>query len=318
MTGSKVKLVEVDEHHAGQRIDNFLLSYFAKVPKSRLYRALRKGEVRVNKGRVKPLYRLRSGDVVRLPPIDSLSGDQQTPLAPAALMARLEKHILLENEHLLVLNKPAGIAAHAGSGDRWGVIEILRASRQNQPFLELAHRIDKETSGCLMLAKSRRALLDMHTAWPTEQTRKQYILLVKGVWKVKNLAVSHALVRQSVQAGAAKMAASDQGRAAHTRFSTRETFAGHTLMQAHIETGRTHQIRVHAHLEGYPVAGDKRYGDFEYNRSMRKLGLQRLFLHAESIQLNLPNLHQTIDLHAPLPEALQAVCRRLRASTEAQ
>ena len=315
MTGRKVKLVEVDEHHAGQRIDNFLLAYFAKVPKSRLYRALRRGEVRVNKRRVKPLYRVQSGDIVRLPPLDSIPNNQQP--APAALIISLEKHILLENEHLLVLNKPAGIAAHAGTGDQWGVIEILRAGRQNQPFLQLAHRIDKETSGCLMLAKSRRALLDAQTAWAGGRTRKQYVLLVKGVWKAKNLAVSHALARQPGQA-AAKMAGSRQGRAARTRFSSREAFTGHTLMQAHIETGRTHQIRVHAQLEGHPVAGDRRYGDFAYNRMMAELGLHRLFLHAESIHLKLPVLNQTIDLHAPLPATLQAVCRRLRASNKAQ
>ena len=315
MTGGKVKLVEVDERHAGQRIDNFLLSQFNKVPKSRIYRALRNGEVRVNKGRVKPVYRVKLGDMVRLPPINSQTNNDDALPVPDELIADLENQILLENEHLLVINKPSGIAAHSGTGERWGVIEIFRASRQNQPFIELAHRIDKETSGCLILAKTRRALLDIQNALHAKDARKEYVLLVKGHWKVKNLLVSHALEKQSSKKSGAKMIASEEGKGTLTTFTTRETFGEHTLMEAQIETGRTHQIRVHAQLEGHPVAGDKRYGDFEYNRVMRDQGLQRLFLHAQSMKLHLADLSQTVEFSAPLPSELKQVCRRLRKAT---
>ncbi len=312
MSVSKVKLVEVDESHAGQRIDNFLLGHFSKVPKSRIYRALRNGEVRVNKGRVKPIYRVQLGDMVRLPPINIISSDDKTIPVPDDLITLLEDHIISEDEHLLVINKPSGIACHSGTGERWGVIEIFRASRQNQPFIELAHRIDKDTSGCLILAKTRRALLDVQNALSSPETHKEYVLLVKGVWKVKNYKVDHALEKQSDQNGGAKMIGSESGKDAHTVFTCREVIGDSTLMSAIIHTGRTHQIRVHAQIEGHPVAGDKRYGNFEFNREIQQFGSKRMFLHAEHMKLHLASLSQTVEFRAPYPDEFKKLCKRLR------
>ena len=313
MTVSKAKFVEVDEGHAGQRIDNFLLAHFTKVPKSRIYRALRSGEVRVNKGRVKPIYRVKLGDMVRLPPISSGHNNNKAQTSvPLDFIERLEKQILFEDEHLLVINKPAGIAVHSGTGEHWGVIEVFRASREHQPFLELAHRIDKETSGCLVLAKTRRALLDVQNGLQAKDSEKEYVFLAKGKWKVKKHRVNHALEKQTNNSVGSKMIAAELGKQALTVFTTKESLGEHSLMIASILTGRTHQIRVHAQIEDHPVAGDKRYGDFEYNRSLQKLGLKRMFLHAAYLKLNLASLSQTLEFRAPLPEELKNLCKRLR------
>jgi 23S rRNA pseudouridine955/2504/2580 synthase len=312
VTVSKAKLVEVDEGHAGQRIDNFLLAYFTKVPKSRIYRAVRSGEVRVNKGRVKPVYRVKLGDMVRLPPISSEQSDNKPRTVPTDLIERLEKQIIYEDEYLLVINKPAGIAVHSGTGDYWGVIEVFRAGREHQPFLELAHRIDKETSGCLVLAKTRRSLLDVQEGLHAINSEKEYVFLTKGDWKVKNHTVGHALEKQANNSTGSKMIGAGSGKEAITIFTTKERFKKHSLISASILTGRTHQIRVHAQLEGHPVAGDKRYGDFEYNRTLQKIGLQRMFLHAGYLKLHLSSLSQTLEFRAPLPEELKNLCKRLR------
>ena len=312
MTVSKAKLVEVDEGRAGQRIDNFLLANFTNVPKSRIYRAIRSGEVRVNKGRVKPVYRVKLGDMVRLPPISSDQSSDKPRRVPSDLIERLENQIVYESEHLLVINKPAGIAVHSGTGDYWGVIEVFRASRENQPFLELAHRIDKETSGCLVLAKTRRALLDVQEGLHAKESEKEYVFLTKGDWEVKKHTVTHALEKQANNAIGSKMIGAESGKEAITIFSTKERYKKHTLISAAIKTGRTHQIRVHAQLEGHPVAGDKRYGDFEYNRALQKLGLQRMFLHAVYLKLRLVDLSQTLEFRAPLPDELKNLCKQLR------
>ena len=312
MTVSKAKLVEVDEGRAGQRIDNFLLANFTNVPKSRIYRAIRSGEVRVNKGRVKPVYRVKLGDMVRLPPISSDQSSDKPRRVPSDLIERLENQIVYESEHLLVINKPAGIAVHSGTGDYWGVIEVFRASRENQPFLELAHRIDKETSGCLVLAKTRRALLDVQEGLHAKESEKEYVFLTKGDWRVKKHTVTHALEKQANNAIGSKMIGAESGKEAITIFSTKERYKKHTLISAAIKTGRTHQIRVHAQLEGHPVAGDKRYGDFEYNRALQKLGLQRMFLHAVYLKLRLVDLSQTLEFRAPLPDELKNLCKQLR------
>ena len=312
MTVSKAKLVEVDEGHEGQRIDNFLLAHFTNVPRSRIYRALRSGEVRVNKGRVKPVYRVKLGDMVRLPPISGEPTNDKPRRVPSELYGRLEKQIIYEDEHLLVIDKPPGIAVHSGSGDYWGIIEIFREGREHQPFLELAHRIDKDTSGCLVLAKTRRALLDVQKGLHAKESEKEYVFLTQGDWKVKKYTVEHALEKQANNSIGAKMAGSENGKEAITIFTTKERYKKHTLMSASILTGRTHQIRVHAQLEQHPIAGDKRYGNFEYNRAMQKLGLQRMFLHAAYLKLNLPSLSQTLEFRSTLPEELKNLCKRLR------
>ncbi len=312
MTVSKVKLIEIDSHHAGQRIDNFLLSKFSNVPKSRIYRALRRGEVRVNKGRVKPVYRIQAGDLVRLPPLADATRDSPSVGPSAQLIEQLEQHIIHEDEHLLVINKPAGIAVHSGTGDHLGVIEVFRASREHQPFMELAHRIDKQTSGCLVIAKSRRALIDVQQALHADHAQKDYVFLVKGQWRVSRHCVSHALEKQYHASRGAKMVANNQGKCAQTIVTTREIINNHSLMTGSLLTGRTHQIRVHVKQEGHPIAGDDRYGDYEYNRFMQTLGLKRMFLHAEYLKLPLAGLSQNVEFYAPLPAELDAVCNNIR------
>ena len=311
MTGTKVKQVEIDENRAGQRIDNYLINYFSKIPKSRIYRALRGGEVRVNKRRVKPVYRLQAGDIVRIPPLKVYSDDQPVTITQEKI-AQLESQILYEDEHLLALNKPSGIAAHAGSGDAYGVIEIFRASPVHQPFIELAHRIDKETSGCLLLAKSRKVLLDIQQSLQSEQSEKRYTCFVKGHWQVKNYCVEHALQKNQQASNPVKMEIDQDGRSASTTFSTLEIIADGSLMSAQIHSGRTHQIRVHAQKEQHPIAGDKRYGDFAYNRELHKLGLQRMFLHAGYLKIQLEQLSQTYEFRAPLAKELKQLCKRLK------
>ena len=312
MSVKQTKLVEVDEHHAGQRIDNYLLAHFTKVPKSRIYRALRSGEVRVNKKRVKPPYRVKIGDIVRIPPIQDSQSKAHTLTMTDQQIQQLENLILFEDEHLLVINKLSGMAAHSGSGDRWGVIEGFRYSREHQPYLELAHRIDKETSGCLVLAKSRRALLDVQSSLHAKNSVKEYQLLVKGQWRVNAFVCEHLLEKRAASHPGPKMTSNRQGKPSRTIFSTQEILGENSLMRARIETGRTHQIRVHAQLEGHPVAGDKRYGDFEYNRSLHKLGLKRMFLHASYLKLECQDFSQTYEFVAPLPSELKQICKQLR------
>jgi 23S rRNA pseudouridine955/2504/2580 synthase len=308
----QTKHLEVDVNKEGQRIDNFLIAHFKNVPKSRIYRAIRSGEVRVNKKRAKQTYRLQMGDIVRIPPIQNYSDDSQTKQeVPKELIEQLENNIIHEDEYILVLNKPTGIAAHSGTGDRWGVIEIMRASRVHQPFLELVHRIDKETSGCLCLAKTRRSLLDAQNALQHENSVKEYTCLVKGQWRVKNKHIHHPIDKQATQQGA-KMIINEEGKEAHSTFSTLEIFPDHTLIKASIDTGRTHQIRVHAQQEGYPLVGDKRYGDFEHNRDLAKKGFKRLFLHATYLKLKLMDISQNYEFTAPMPSELKSLCRQLR------
>lgn len=311
MAGTKVKQEEIDENRAGQRVDNYLLSYFSKIPKSRIYRALRSGEVRVNKHRVKPVYRLQVGDIVRIPPL-KVHVDGAAPSIPDEKKEQLESQILYEDEHILALNKPSGIAAHGGTGDAYGVIEIFRASRVHQPFLELAHRIDKETSGCLLLAKSRKVLLDIQNSLQTENSIKRYTCFVKGNWKVKNHVVDHALNKNMSESATSKMEVDEDGLSAKTTFSTIDIIGSGSLMNAQIHSGRTHQIRVHAQAEMHPIAGDKRYGDFAYNRALQKLGLRRMFLHASYLKLNLVEMSQVYEFRAPLAEELKQLCKRLK------
>lgn len=309
MSESKVKWVEIDEQRAGQRIDNYLLAYFGDVPKSRIYRALRNGEVRVNKGRVKPVYRVQMGDQVRIPPLYA-QAKRANDQAPDKQCEQLENQILYEDDHLIALNKPAGLAAHSGTGERFGVIEVMRSSRKKQPFLELAHRLDKETSGCLLLAKSRPALLDIQKAIQSDHSSKQYLLFTKGRWQVRDLSVQHALKKSSSESIGQKMRVDKSGQAAHTIFSTLAVTPHGSLMSAVLLTGRTHQIRVHAQQEQHPVAGDRRYGDFEYNRSLQKEGLQRMFLHAEKLSIVLETLERDYNFAASLPDDLQAFTER--------
>ena len=303
MSSPKVAWATIDAKNAGQRVDNFLLGYFRKIPKSRIYRAIRSGEVRVNKGRIKPIYRLKEGDLVRIPPITAEIAPQHE-VSPER-QQRLEEQIIFEDDHLMVINKPSGLSSHSGSGDPIGVIETMRASRENQPFLELAHRIDKETSGVLILAKSRAALLEVQQAMQSAATHKQYTLMVKGHWKAREQVVQHAL-EQGDDFGMGKMRVDEGGQSAETVFTSIQLFQERlTLLSAQIGTGRTHQIRVHAQEEGYPIVGDKRYGDFAHNRVVGEQGLHRMFLHASNLRLKMPISGQNYEFSAPLAVELQ-------------
>lgn len=306
---SSVRHVEIDATRSGQRLDNFLLATLKGVPKSRIYRLVRKGEVRVNKGRSKPDYRLQAGDIVRLPPVRMAPAAEQVPPERFAWLA---DRILYEDEHLLVVDKPAGLAVHAGSGVAFGLIEGLRALRPDAPMLELAHRLDRDTSGCLLVAKSRPALLALHQALKTGGISKRYLALVRGLWRGRQRTVSAALERHE-RGGERMVEAGVEGKMATSVFHPRTRYpdVGATLVEIELLTGRTHQARVHAAHVGHPVAGDDKYGDREFNRELRPSGLKRLFLHAWRLNLKHPINNSKIEFEAPLAPELAAILERL-------
>ncbi len=301
--------VTIDARRAGQRLDNFLTTQLKGLPKGRLYRMIRQGEVRVNRGRVKPDYRLQAGDVVRVPPA-ALPGESAiTP--SASYLEVLRTAILHEDEDLLVLNKPSGMAVHAGSGTPFGIIEAL-ARLYPEHELGLAHRLDRETSGCLILAKHPLCLRHLHEVFRTGRAEKRYLTLVRGQWPERYREVSAALDTQTRLEGERTVTVSSQGKPALTYFEVRAHYDQASLLQATLATGRTHQIRVHAAHVGHPVAGDERYGDAHFNEFMRGLGLRRLFLHAE--HLVIPDLTgRMLEFRAPMPPELAAVMARLEA-----
>lgn len=312
-TQSSVRHVEIDATRSGQRLDNFLLTTLKGVPKSRIYRLVRKGEVRVNRGRARPDYRLQTGDLVRLPPVRMAPAAEH---APPERFAWLADRIIYEDEHLLAVDKPAGLAVHAGSGVTFGLIEGLRALRPEAPMLELAHRLDRDTSGCLLIAKSRPALLGLHQALKTGGIAKRYLALVRGLWRGRQRTVTAALERQE-RGGARRVQADEAGKAAASVFHprTRYTEAGATLVEVELLTGRTHQARVHAAHAGHPIAGDDKYGDREFNRELRAAGLKRLFLHAWRLNFKHPLTNCEMTLEAPLAPELSILLERLEHAT---
>ncbi len=296
-----VQKILIDEDQAGQRIDNFLRRQLPGLPKGRLYRILRRGEVRVNGGRVRAQYKLLSGDEVRIPPARINTG----PDTPAAgKVADLERHVLFEDKRLLVINKPSGLAVHGGSGVSHGVIELLRASRPELRDLSLVHRLDRETSGCLVLAKRRSALRELQKNFREGTVGKNYLALVIGDWQLGEHMIDAPLLTEHRKKGERYVVISGAGKPAQTRMRLSRTFGKYSLLQCQPLTGRTHQIRVHALHTGHPVAGDERYGDEEANATARQLGLKRLFLHAQSISF--PD-DSGNDLHftAPLADDLE-------------
>src|SRR5215510_4502271 len=267
---------EVEPEAAGQRIDNYLTKRLKGVPKSHIYRILRSGEVRVNSRRVGPQHRLEEGDRLRLPPLRTAARERLAPM-PAAPWRPAVIH---EDDALLAIDKPAGIAVHGGSGVSYGVVERLRAARPQAPFLELAHRLDRETSGVLMLAKRRSALLALHRQLREGSVQKFYLALVKGRWRDEKRNVRLPLDKYVLGSGERRVAVSAEGAPAHTIFRLRQALSEWSLLEAELKTGRTHQIRVHlAHL-GYPLAGDDKYGDFTLNKALVRQGLKRMFLHS--------------------------------------
>ena len=305
-----VSMMTIDEECAGQRIDNFLTKALKGVPKSHLYRILRSGEVRVNSGRVDATYRLKAGDLVRIPPIRTASPSAAQPARPTG-GARLEQTVIFEDAALLVIDKPAGYAVHGGSGISRGVIEQLRLERPQAKFLELVHRLDRETSGILMLAKKRSALVQLHEAIRDNQTDKRYLMLVHGHWREQKRRVSLPLQKYVLASGERRVAVHPDGQSSETIFRLRQHYDGFSLLEAQLVTGRTHQLRVQlAHL-GFPIAGDDKYGDFSVNKAMQKQGLKRMFLHSAETVIRHPATGEKLTLNAPLPAELARFLQQL-------
>lgn len=298
---SGVQMLEVSPELAGQRIDNFLRNQLKGVPKTLIYRILRKGEVRVNKGRIKPEYKLQAGDLVRVPPLRLAERDEPAPLAQG-LLERLEAAIVYEDKALIVLNKPAGIAVHGGSGLSYGVIEALRQLRPDAKELELVHRLDRDTSGLLMIAKKRSMLRHLHQALRGDGVDKRYMALVRGRWETGQKQVNAPLLKNTLRSGERMVEVTDDGKEALTLFRVLRRFGDFaTLVEARPITGRTHQIRVHARHAGHAIAGDSKYGDEEFSREIRELGGKRLFLHAYELKVPLPDGGE-LKLEAPVDE----------------
>ncbi len=309
---AQVKLVEVDEESAGQRLDNFLMRMLKGVPKTHLYRVIRSGEVRVNKARAAADTRIAAGDVIRLPPIRTA---QPQDAAQAKAVPAREFPILLEDEYLLALDKPAGVAVHGGSGLSFGVIEQLRRARPQAKLLELVHRLDRETSGVLLVAKKRSALLALQDQFRGRETGKTYMALVVGDWPVRKKVIDlplHKYLQPGVPGSPGvgerrvKVVAADDpdGMRSITLVKVARRLTGFTLLEVTIKTGRTHQIRVHLASQGHPIAGDDKYGDFDLNKTLTKLGLKRMFLHAWRLVFNHPSTKERIELVSPLPTDL--------------
>ena len=296
-----VRHLEIGEKARGQRLDNFLLGLYRHVPKSRLYRTIRNGEVRVNSRRAKPHRRLDAGDRVRLPPLETRT--RRAPRIGDDAVAAAERLVIREERDLIVIDKPANTAAHAGSGHSYGMIDVLRRMRPDDD-VQLAHRLDKSTSGCLAFAKSREALLALHRAFRSGQVEKEYRALVVGRWNAP-ATVSLPLARDARGART-----DDDGKPAVSRFRVLRRYKRHTLMAVRLVTGRTHQIRVHAAHCGHPIAGDRRYGDFAANRALAKYGLKRMFLHA--CRLSFRWHGRTLECEAPLPQDLRHLLERLK------
>ena len=303
---SPVILRTITEQEAGQRIDNFLMRHFKSVPRSRVYRLLRKGEVRVNKKRVDAEYRMAAGDEVRLPPvrIDD-SGEPGRP--SSSLQELIEKSVIFQDKHLLVINKPPGVAVHGGSGMSFGVIEALRASRPRET-LELVHRLDRDTSGCLCVARDRATLVALHALIRDSGMHKTYLGLVSGSWQLGTKRIDAPLATDGRSHGERHVRVAAAGKNSVSVFKPVQFFAGAaTLMEVDIPTGRTHQIRVHAAFAGHPLLGDDKYGDRDRNADFKRLGLKRIFLHAQSVAFDWPGSGVPFHASAPLPDDLAAV-----------
>lgn len=317
MNNTSVKLVTIAADEAGQRIDNFLRNQLKGVPKSMIYRIVRKGEVRVNKKRIKPEYKLQPGDEVRIPPVRIAERDEAPVSAKLDKVAALNDCIIFEDDYLLVLNKPSGTAVHGGSGLSFGVIEGLRALRPEARFLELVHRLDRETSGVLLVAKKRSALRALHEQLRMKGMQKDYLALVRGQWQSHCKVVQAPLLKNILQSGERIVRVNAEGKPSETRFKVEERFEHATLVKASPVTGRTHQIRVHALHAGHPIAFDDRYGDRDFDAELKGTGLDRLFLHAAALRFEHPNTGETMRVEAPMDKKLRYcldVLRKTKAS----
>lgn len=298
LSKGSVNWLTVDRDEAGQRIDNFLFKALKGVPKSHVYRILRSGEVRADSRRIDASHKIKCGEKLRIPPI-------RLPKAGSSYVSKREFEVVFEDEHLIAIDKPAGIAVHGGSGVSFGVIEQLRAARPQQRYLELVHRLDRETSGLLLMAKKRAALVAMHAQLRAGAVDKRYLVLVHGNWRDEKREINFPLFKYMTNENERRVAVRDDGIAARTIFHRRRRLGEFTLLEAELKTGRTHQIRVHLTHAGYPLAGDDKYGDFALNRRLQQMGLKRMFLHAAAMSFSHPRSGERLQLSAPLPEQLE-------------
>ena len=300
----------IDADCAGQRLDNYLLRELKGVPRTRIYRACRKGEVRVNKGRVKPDYRIKEGDELRIPPI-RVPEPSAAPTIPRRWSDLLARSVVYEDKGLLVINKPSGLAVHGGSGLSYGLIECLRQMRPDDRYLELVHRIDRDTSGCIMIAKRRPVLREIHRQLRGGTVDKRYLALVPGHWPRQCKVVDAPLFKFKLPSGESVVRVAKEGKAAVTRFSIVERFDNATLIEAKPVTGRTHQIRVHAQHAGFPLLGDDKYSTDEGHDFCKKIGLKRLFLHARYLRFSLPEQGR-VEIESGLDNNLESILAKVR------
>ena len=309
----KVQFWTIDANHSGQRIDNYLFTHLKGVPKSRVYRIIRKGEVRVNKGRVKAEYKLEIDDILRIPPIRVAEVKDDSHLSKLAQVKQLEQCILHETKQYLVINKPSGIAVHGGSGLSFGVIEGLRALRPQEKFLELVHRLDKDTSGCLLIAKRRSYLIHFQNLLRHRKMNKQYLAIVSGKWSKGKKLVDTPLLKTHLASGERIVLVDEKGKSSQTRFELVESLGDYSLIQAKPLTGRTHQIRVHARHCFCPLLGDEKYSDLKKDRGvLKKLKIQTFMLHAKSLSFTLPDSDEWVNIDAPRPKRMSSVIDDLR------
>ncbi len=312
-TKAGIRLIEVSDTESGQRIDNYLMKHLKGVPRSMIYRLLRKGSVRVNKKRKKPEYRIEAGDIVKIPPIRTAASTNIE--IPAHQADKIRQCILYEDDSLMVLNKPAGLAVHGGSGLAWGLIEVVRQIWPEHKSIELVHRLDRFTSGCLLLAKTRPALLHIQQQIQARELHKSYLAMTQGQWASSEVKVESALRKNVIQGGERMVMVDPGGKEATSYFRTRQQFSMAALCEVEIVTGRTHQIRVHAASEGHALAGDQKYGDSAFNKQCKLMGLNRIFLHAHTLSLKHPLSGKVIIMEAPLPPELDSVLQKLAGTT---
>lgn len=306
-TQRSVALVTVDDERAGQRLDNFIMAQVRGLPRTRVYKLVRSGEIRVNKGRKPASYRIQAGDVVRIPPMRLAV--QEGPVVNAGLVSQFPDWILFEDSHLLAVNKPAGIAVHGGSGVSYGLIELARAARPELKHLELVHRLDRDTSGVILLAKRRSALRALHESLRNRTAHKTYWALVSGSWPARKQQVKANLARDVLRSGERMASVNPEGKFALTKYHVLQKLAGATLVAAEPVTGRTHQIRVHCQYAGHPILGDPKYGLESDNRDWKSKGLKRMFLHAAEIDI--PWQEGRLAIQAPLDPTLKELIGRL-------
>lgn len=304
-----VTYIFVDEEMNGQRLDNFLVRYLKGVPKSHIYRIIRSGEVRINKGRINAEYRLQVKDMIRIPPIRTATATYEGISEATASSHRLS--IVYEDDGLIVIDKPAGLAVHGGSGVSFGLIELLRKQRPDSRFLELVHRLDRETSGLIMIAKKRNVLLGLHEMMRTDQIDKRYLAMVHGGLDFEKKVVTQPLLKYLLPNGERRVRIAQAGQFAQTILRKKREFSEYSLLEAQLKTGRTHQIRVHLASMALPILGDDKYGDFELNKRVAKQGLKRMFLHAYRLNLVHPLTQEPLTLEAPLSLTLQQFMDKL-------